>query len=978
MQSDILADGFNYSYRFVYFPSEDSLVINAYHVRHLDHPVYGNAVYTDTHSADPYLPDGVGNLPYYYGLYNKKIQDQLIVRYQDLSPGAEGPSMMTIDYHPSNVRIFFGVNGCVETRLDAWSVPKGLYTIWDKEGRCLGVRIYNGSYSPQWIKLEEGECPDRIPSYQWVIESSDASNTRVNIRNREFGHLPSSMVAMLNVLVKREESQIFLNQGQFLYDPIVANYPSSMQYEPINYGYVKGILLPALDASDCGITDKSGFRPVTNVFAGEEYLGYKHFYVNKTASDAAFGKSEDNEDEKGMDYNAYAFNYLHYTTEEGYINMTSRFGDSLLHIADKELGFQFRLGTNLRNANYQEEQFGYPTSTNGWGNIQIADTYKDYKDYPNSTYRYRQGSIPVLSRYYYELKVADFYNFRDGLAEQYVVLKGAKNDGSDRKNALRYGVADVFADREPFKFANVYLRETYFLPRDKRLNEERPKYEQTRRIYYTLLDRIEAAQMEELTSIQGFETSDTLRGADGTSTYGLVMVKVDDGIPSFLKAQGKTVSSGRASAFSLTNVNYPLYRRLRSIEHDGAEFLENSTNPRDLDAPKTLRIHREYNHAEYLHEDVLSDKAFNFGINFLGLSNSVVNEESDEAKGSDGMVKYNYHLFIDTAYINRGTGLIKPQYLIAVDEEIVDAPFIINGKVDSCGTLLDSVEIRPYVKARYLVNATDSARLLQSNGSDGAPKRDERYIFDGSWDRLAFVPAIHADDRLYIISELEKYNITENDYIEEDDLTQKRYVNTAKLKELTKTLPARTPSNSAVYGTYYDFGVWNNYHNDVSFSLRFTHPNVENPDTMGIDDYTNYDKRFYIESETTKRTVPGSPKIAPVQGGWIKLQNFVPVLSRTSYQDAIRNAEVFNVERKSDWQGGKATPNETLTGNVAVVAGIGEVVILNAAGKKVSISNLLGQSLVNKELKSNNETISIAKGVVVVNVEGEAIKAIVK
>jgi hypothetical protein len=253
------------------------------------------------------------------------------------------------------------------------------------------------------------------------------------------------------------------------------------------------------------------------------------------------------------------------------------------------------------------------------------------------------------------------------------------------------------------------------------------------------------------------------------------------------------------------------------------------------------------------------------------------------------------------------------------------------------------------------------------------------------------VPAIHVDDRLYLISEMLKLGVTEDDYLVYNEDDGKTYVNGAKLRKMTevetingKPVPGklygyeRVPDNSGMYGAYYDFGTWNNYHNDVSFSLRFAHPSAKNANAIGEGGSSNYGKRFYIESETTKRTVPGSRKIAPVQGGWIRINNYVPVLSRSSYEHAIGNAEVFNVEQPTSWQGGIATPNETLTGNVAVVAGIGEVVILNAAGKKVSISNLLGQSLVNKELKSNNETISIAKGVVVVNVEGEAIKAIVK
>ena len=75
-----------------------------------------------------------------------------------------------------------------------------------------------------------------------------------------------------------------------------------------------------------------------------------------------------------------------------------------------------------------------------------------------------------------------------------------------------------------------------------------------------------------------------------------------------------------------------------------------------------------------------------------------------------------------------------------------------------------------------------------------------------------------------------------------------------------------------------------------------------------------------------------------------------------------------------------ATDNETIaTSEVAVIAGEGQVTIANAAGKKVVISNILGQVVANTVLTSDNAVIAAPQGVVVVAVEGEeAVKAIVK
>lgn len=74
------------------------------------------------------------------------------------------------------------------------------------------------------------------------------------------------------------------------------------------------------------------------------------------------------------------------------------------------------------------------------------------------------------------------------------------------------------------------------------------------------------------------------------------------------------------------------------------------------------------------------------------------------------------------------------------------------------------------------------------------------------------------------------------------------------------------------------------------------------------------------------------------------------------------------------------TANEGVeVSEVKVIAGEGQVTIASAAGKKVVISNILGQVVANTVLTSDNAAIAAPQGVVVVAVEGEeAVKAIVK
>ena len=73
------------------------------------------------------------------------------------------------------------------------------------------------------------------------------------------------------------------------------------------------------------------------------------------------------------------------------------------------------------------------------------------------------------------------------------------------------------------------------------------------------------------------------------------------------------------------------------------------------------------------------------------------------------------------------------------------------------------------------------------------------------------------------------------------------------------------------------------------------------------------------------------------------------------------------------------TSNESVsTSEVKVVAQDGAVVVKNAAGKNVVVSTILGQVVVNEVLTSDNATINVPAGIVVVAVEGESFKVNVK
>ena len=107
---------------------------------------------------------------------------------------------------------------------------------------------------------------------------------------------------------------------------------------------------------------------------------------------------------------------------------------------------------------------------------------------------------------------------------------------------------------------------------------------------------------------------------------------------------------------------------------------------------------------------------------------------------------------------------------------------------------------------------------------------------------------------------------------------------------------------------------------------------------------------------------------------YVRWNNGVPVLT-----DNMADAEVFNV--KTDLENANPTANEEISAEAAsvVVAGTnGAVVVKGAEGKSVIVSTILGKVVANEVLTSDNAQITAPAGVVVVSVDGESFKVVVK
>ena len=405
----------------------------------------------------------------------------------------------------------------------------------------------------------------------------------------------------------------------------------------------------------------------------------------------------------------------------------------------------------------------------------------------------------------------------------------------------------------------------------------------------------------------------------------------DDGMSAGLKVQ--LLNETRTSAFTVEPSTTPLYRRFNNVA-----LSESATDGRDsLRFFETIR-------KEYLMDENNSNLT-DANVDYLGMWTA------DKATGLSFQ--------IDTAWVNRGAGYIKPQYLISVAHNdfagTPGKPCTEDGPhVDKDGNITDAehcVHATPAIpgfeRAKYLVSFQDSVDVY---GQD-KPYADIK----GGYTRVGFVEGIRVADTLWILPA--EFVALANDKISFDAL--------GAYNDSVKNLA----SKSYLIKNRLDGDDHKNY----TWSFRYVHPeNAGNVTEEGVEN------QFLFESNNYDNKI-----IAPENAAWLKIQNGCVVLTDKSstFSHAATGGDgalIFNVENKVDDQ--LATDNEEIaTSEVTVIALQGAVRVANAEGKKVVITNILGQTVANTVITSSDATIAAPQGVVVVAVEGEeAVKAIVK
>ena len=379
------------------------------------------------------------------------------------------------------------------------------------------------------------------------------------------------------------------------------------------------------------------------------------------------------------------------------------------------------------------------------------------------------------------------------------------------------------------------------------------------------------------------------------------------------------------------------YLRLDNMAQERATAFSINIDPRPLymdlgEIGKNINIFRgRGTGAEYLFEDTNNQSnapQVVKGFGYLGMTAEKI-KPIGEGKTTA--------LYAD--YVVSSTDRM-PQYLFVVrPDSVKDGKWCnTHGYNPNCE---HEIDYNGYLAGSFLINLTDSIE-----GGTNMLNNPDVYKWQ-SYTRLGFVEGVHQVDG-------------ENEYL----YILKNGLKLADLKNKDGVLDPRDLYDASKFEKKELTGLHKNY----AFSLRYTD-----------DDH----KDFLLESNKV-----GVSHVASFKGAWVKIHNGVPVLAEYevdngNHQDdddkmkeLINQAQIFNLEDTEDF----ATSNEGVsTSTVSVIAGEGVITITNAAGKKVSVSNILGQTVATQTISSDNVTISAPAGIVVVSVDGEeAVKAIVK
>ncbi|MDR1624580.1 MAG: DUF6383 domain-containing protein [Tannerellaceae bacterium] len=681
------------------------------------------------------------------------------------------------------------------------------------------------------------------------------------------------------------------------------------------------------DALDVSLSVANFGKPLDGSIKKNATLGY--FYIDSLTAQTY----------------TYEFNYLHKYKDDDYLSVKSD-RDSSLIVSEGKSMFKLDL-INISGGRYiydevHVEKYGYHTD--------------------------KVDSLAQLKRVRYAIRIPGGSGLLSSATDsRYIVV-----DKEDRYAVSSYDTRVMSTPGGNFNF-EVYG--IFYL----KTNNTKDNTD-----YYALLDMRNGTNYHVSGQWPQFNTRFVKVGIDDNSLW------------AFKQSPDET----RTSAFAINKYTEPLYRRFDGEEYGkkpvkepfgdktnapvwlkftkynnlGNEFLfENSprgvgNNYKGVDATRPATTENDYRQG-------INDKS----ISFLGLYN--INQF--EERGKD----FSYSFYVDTAYVRGETPM--PQYMLAVRPEFVTGDTIFkiskDSVWDSAGrellyetSKIDTIVRPSFTRAFWVFNAQDSVGVGYNNYAPHNADYQGKFAYGAeNTTRLAFVDGIHYGDTFYVVRGQVATSQIDSVFFWNIPVRDKHY------------LGANTHYDPRWYQDEWTY-EWNGSRQQYVRKANVPDFNLDrNGKSMVFQfrlvDPAN-DRRFLIESQREMRynqdgSTYAASEIAPMWGKWLKIQNGIPVISEyIGVVEARQNgAEIFDVTKGEEKSAVANEKKPTVSSSVQVLGGTGTVTILNAGGKNVAISNILGQTVARQAVSSDNVTIALPKGIVVVAVEGEAaVKAIVK
>lgn len=316
-----------------------------------------------------------------------------------------------------------------------------------------------------------------------------------------------------------------------------------------------------------------------------------------------------------------------------------------------------------------------------------------------------------------------------------------------------------------------------------------------------------------------------------------------------------------------------------------------------------------------------------------------------------------------------------PQYLFAMAADSVPAYTYCEKESHGINPPCEHAIAYPgYVSGRFLVNLNDSVRLSNDKSIDKIVIRD-KFLFDG-YVRLAFVEAVHRGDSLYVLkAPYSLKSISVKDELDGTSYVLPPYLSADSAGVVYDVIPLDGKHNNAAFSLRYVGDSETDGFLLESFDYGMENEKGERIHYSGIGSFEG----AWVKLQN------GVPVLAQISDDAHKGNHDTDdslvgneYYEKKSWDELLNQAAIFGLSEGTN--GGNITANDEITvSGVTVIAGDGQVTIMGAAGKQVVVSNILGKVVANQIITSDNATIAVPAGIVAVAVEGEvAVKAIVK